>query len=170
MSRKSLILILITIGGFSSQKLMAQKSSQQIEKNGMLVKWYHRNSRVHFEMSAPTLGWVTVGFNGQEGMQGAYLLMGRVRNKQAEVAEHFSLSPGNYRTIADLGEQPLVNEVKGKEENQTTTIRFSIPSSASDAYRKDLSSGNELTMILAFGREDDFQHHSVMRTSELVTL
>jgi hypothetical protein len=160
----------ILLEGFISTESIAQKSNRQVEKNGMLIEWHHQNDSVRFEMSAPTQGWIAIGFNDREGMRGTYLLMGRVRNKQAEVVEHYTQNPGNYRPITDLGGQSLVHGVNGKESDHKTVVRFSVPTKAQTAYRSDFFPGKKYFLTLAFSREDDFQHHSIMRTSVKITL
>jgi hypothetical protein len=144
--------------------------NREVEKNGMLMRWYYQHDSIHLEVRAPTRGWVTVGFNEKESMSGAYLLMGRVRNGRAEVVEHYTHSSGNYQPITTLGESSLISTVEGEELDHTTVIRYAIPIHPPTRYRKDLAPGNSYFMTLAFSREDDFQHHSMMRTSVNVTL
>lgn len=164
MDKTILLSLLITTN------LVAQENKRTVEKNGVVITWYHQNDRIHFEMCAPTRGWVTVGFNESDGVAGAYLLMGRIVAGRAEVVEHYTRAAGDYRPITALGGQPLVDEINGKESAQKTRIQFSIPTHALTTYRKNLSPGKSYFMILAFSREDDFQHHSMMRTSVKVTL
>lgn len=149
----------------------AQKNiSKIVSKNKMNVSWHFENERIYFEMSAPTDGWVTIGFNAQSETTGAYLLMGNIINGKVNVVEHFTESPGNYSPITKLGAESQVDNIEGIEKNNNTLINFSLPKKAFSKYQKDLLEGNEYTMIIAFSREDDFQHHSMMRTSEIVKL
>ncbi|NJM94214.1 MAG: hypothetical protein HC842_05730 [Cytophagales bacterium] len=67
-----------------------------IESGPMTASWHYAEGRIYLEMSAPTTGWVAVGFNQSDQLSGAYLLMGRVRGQQAEVVEHFTSAPGSY--------------------------------------------------------------------------
>lgn len=162
------------IFGISFLALSAQTEQRQktkmLSKNGMRVKWHYENHKIFFEMKAPTNGWVTIGFNTSENLTGAYLLMGRIINKKAEIVEHYTSSPGNYSPIASLGGEIKVSEVEGQQKNGETFLQFSLPVLAKDTYRKNLSQGKEYVMILAYSQEDDFQHHSIMRTSIQVEL
>lgn len=143
---------------------------KEITKNEMTVSWKYVDERIHFEMMAPTTGWVTIGFNATTGMSKAYLLMGRVVEGKAEVVEHYTISPGNYKPITALGAQSVVKNVKGIEKDKRTTLQFSIPIEAENKYARHLIKGSEYLMTLAFSREDDFMHHSMMRTSINVKL
>lgn len=141
-----------------------------VAKNDMTVNWQYQNDRIYFEMSAPTGGWVTIGFNTGSGMAGAYLLMGHIVNSHANVIEHYTSNPGNYQPINNYGIQSAIQDISGNEDSKRTTLKFSLPIQAASKYQKDLKKNMEYTMILAFSHEDDFQHHSMMRTSVKIKL
>jgi hypothetical protein len=167
---KNLLLIIsFTILGIGS--CQAQKENMKtIDKNGMKVSWYFQNEQIYFEISAPTDGWITVGFNQNSGIQGAYLLMGNVINGKANLVEHYTISTGNYKPITELGEISQVKNIEGEEKNNFTQMKFSLPVKTLNKYQKDLKPDMNYFMILAYSREDDFQHHSMMRTHIKVTL
>jgi hypothetical protein len=141
-----------------------------IRKNGMEVTWAYRNNRVHFKMKAPTTGWVAIGFNEANQLKNTYLIMGRVAYNLATVKEHFVVEPGDYRPIETFGAPVLVDAIEGMENEGGTVIRFSLPIEAIDAYRKNLEPGTHYTLLMAYSLEDDFQHHSVMRTQTTIQL
>lgn len=158
-------LMLISVGCYS------QKTDiKSLKENRMEVSWHYQNGRIYFEMIAPTEGWITIGFNTKQGTTGASLLMGRVVNGETEVVEYYTKSPGNYVPITNFGFKSKVENISGTEENRITTITFSLPTKAHSKYQKDLFEGNQYTLILAYSRDDDFQHHSIMRTSKQVKL
>jgi hypothetical protein len=144
----------------------AQPKMRHIMLNGVEVNWHFTNDRIFLEMTAPTTGWVTVGFNESIGITGAYLLMGRVVNNTPELVEHHTVSPGNYKPIPIRS----VKDISGSEKNGFTTINFSLPIQPKGSKQKELFVGRELIIILAYSREDDFQHHSAMRTSIKIKL
>lgn len=160
--------------GISMVSLSACQAQEQKEKvvfkNKMQVSWQYQKNRIFFEMSAPTDGWVTIGFNTTKNMTGAYLLMGRVKNTKAEIVEHFTISQGNYKPVQSLGAQIQVDDVEGIQKEKNTLLSFSLPVEANSEYQKNLSEGNKYVMILAYSLADDFQHHSIMRTSINVKL
>tara|TARA_R110000850_G_scaffold84412_3_gene181173 strand:+ start:318 stop:830 length:513 start_codon:yes stop_codon:yes gene_type:complete len=141
-----------------------------IQKNGMTVNWKHQGDRVFFEMSAPTNGWVAIGLNPDEGITGTYLLMGRVVNGKAELVEHYTIAPGNYQPIESLGGEIAVKDIDGEETGNSTTIRFSLPVETGSKYQTPLTQSLEYNMLIAFSRDDDFKHHSMMRTSISIKL
>ncbi|WP_456459487.1 DOMON domain-containing protein [Reichenbachiella sp.] len=145
-----------------------QKKSKRIEQNGMAVTWFFTNQRVHFEVSAPTTGWVTVGFNETNSLNGAYLLMSRVYDSCPEVVEHTVLSHGVYRPIEEV--LTSVADVEGIENMIASRIQFSLPTSNYAKHAKMLEEGQQIYMTLAYSESDDFQHHSIMRTTVQVQL
>jgi hypothetical protein len=151
--------------------LVGRKLQQRsVSKSGMTVNWNCQKNRMFFEMSAKTTGWLTLGFNDTPGIKGAYLLMGRVVDGKAEVVEHYTLQAGDYRPIASLGGTTQVEDVDGVEKNGESTIYFSLPLAVAGKYQKQLVQGKRYHWILAYSREDDFQHHSIMRTAVEVQL
>ncbi len=163
--------ILITcIGHWPTSGQGQQKNIQTISINSMTMRWRYDNERIFFEMSAPTDGWVTIGFNTKKDIAGTYLLMGNIVNEQPKVVEHFTISAGNYKPIETFGIGSQVQDVDGIEKNGKTTLKFSLPIRAVSKYQKNLNRDLKYTLIMAYSREDDFQHHSMMRTSINVKL
>jgi hypothetical protein len=103
-------------------------------------------------------------------MTGAYLLMGRIVDGKAEVVEHYTKSPGNYNPLTDYGIASAVHDVSGVETADGSHMRFSLPIIAISAYARNLHSGTTYTVTLAYSRSDDFDHHSMMRTSVIQKL
>jgi hypothetical protein len=165
---KKYILSFITIFFFSQN--YSQDKMKTIHKNGMTVSWKFKDDRIYFEMVAPTDGWVAIGFNDSENTTGNYLIMGNVVNSKVTVEEHYTISPGNYQTFAKLNTSRSIKNTNGEESLSKTTIRFSLPITSSNKYAKDLKQNTEFILLMAYSQEDDFQHHSIMRTATKITL
>ncbi len=158
------LLVLIATQCYSQAKM------NTITKNGMTVSWELKEGRMHFEMSAPTDGWVAIGFNDSEKTTGNYLIMGNVINGRVTIEEHYTISSGNYKSFAQLNTDAAVFDIKGSEASKTTKLKFSLPQSSTNKYAKDLKIRLEYVLLIAFSQEDDFQHHSIMRTSQKIIL
>ena len=166
--QKTIILLWTTTCIVSSQA--QEYFPQSITKNEMVVEWLHRGDRVHFQMEAPTQGWLAIGFNDHDHINQAYLVMGRVVNKKTEVVQYYTSRPGQYRPISQHGATPNVEDIFGEQNDKRTQIKFSLPIQAMSKFERSLLPGKDIFLILAFSREDDFQHHSTMRTSLKITL
>jgi hypothetical protein len=64
-----------TTAAISQVKKETMNQGKQIEVNGMTVEWQHRNGAVIFTISAPTQGWVTLGFNDKDDIVHTNLIL-----------------------------------------------------------------------------------------------
>lgn len=158
------------LGLLSLGSEVTAQTDNQIEKNGMKVSWRVSNDSIYFTMSAPTTGWIAIGFNESSSLTGTYLIMGRMRKGSPEVVEHYTLQPGSYRPISELGTTPTTTIISGSQTRLHTRIEFSIPARKVSKHHKNLLGEDYQNMLMAFSRHDDFQHHSVMRTSAKVRI
>jgi hypothetical protein len=139
-------------------------SVKTITKNSMTMKYHHQANKLSIELSAPTSGWLAIGFNAQQSIKGTHLVMCHVVDDKIKVVEHYTVSPGNYQAISALGGENAVSNIKGRQHGQTTNISFDLSIDPVDRYHKNLAKGNAYFITLAYSQSDDFQHHSVMRT------
>ncbi|WP_190811594.1 DOMON domain-containing protein [Flagellimonas sp. S3867] len=145
-------------------------SKNEISKLGMHIKWHYGNQRIHFTLNAPTAGWLAIGFNDTEQLSGTYLLMANVIGEKTNVVEHYTVKPGNYSPISELGGYAEVKDVQGVENEFGSTISFSLPIAPTSKFKKPLKQGSEYSLLIAFSQEDDFQHHSLKRTAVPIIL
>ncbi len=157
--------LLFILAMISAMPFGSHHQDQTIEKNGMSVHLQRDSEYLTITMTAPTDGWVTIGFNESVDITGAYLLMGRVRGTIAEVVEYTTISPGNYKPISSLGAQVRVKNVRGRQTQGYTSLTFSLPINMQGEFQKSLEKGTEYVLIMAYSTSDDFDHHSIMRTS-----
>lgn len=143
---------------------------RKISKNGMTVEWKYNNDRLEIMIKSPKQGWVAIGFNESSSLKGTYLIMGNVIDENVNVVEYYTLEPGLYKPIAELGGNAEAIIVSGIESNNKTTIKFSLPIASDSKFKKHLTKGATYNLLMAYSLEDDFQHHSVMRTSVKIKL
>jgi DOMON domain len=167
---KNYMALIISFLVFLSSISMPDYPSSQIEVNGMRVVWKIAGKCIDFELSAPTSGWLAIGFNASEDLAGTYLIMACVELGKVKVVEYKTLAPGDYRPITDLGGKASVEILGGHEEGNATQVRFRIPQQVSDGFHKSLLPGSKWRLLVAYSREDDFKHHSMMRTNIAITL
>lgn len=159
---KTLIICMAILSVYQSHQ---QATTKEIIKNNMTVKWQIEKKRILFEMEAPTDGWVAIGFNESSSLAGTYLLMGRVKNGKTEVVEHYTFKAGTYKPIVQYGVASQITIISGTETTNFTRLKFSIPVEAASRYHKELFTDTKWTLLMAYSLDDDFQHHSIMRTS-----
>lgn len=141
-----------------------------IESGGMIMNWSVQEDHINIELLSPRQGWVAVGFNNSNALKGSMLLMARVRNGKAEVVEHYVIAAGNYQPAKVLGSSPIVTDISGSEDMTGTSISFKLPLDHSGPHHIALVEGRDYFVHLAYSLDDDFQHHSISRTLEQLTL
>lgn len=135
-----------------------------IEVNGMVFRWHIAEDRLHVDVSAPTQGWVAVGFNPKRGLAGTHLIMGAVVDGQTTVDDRYIVRIGQHRSISALGGVPSLSHIQGTETADETRLSFSLPLHAPDRFHQTLVPGETYHLLLAYSVDDDFMHHSRMRT------
>lgn len=135
----------------------------------MSVSWKTESDQVRIVMEAPTTGWLAIGFNTSDKLPGTNLLMACVRNGEATLSDRYIVAQGDHRPVGDLGGVPVARLLSGSENEHSTRIEFLLPLRATDRWYHTLRAGSTYTLLLAFSREDDFAHHSTMRSSVEIT-
>lgn len=138
--------------------------------NRMAVRWEVVNDKVHFELSTPEHGWVAIGFNDKNKLPGTHLVMACVKEGKVIGRDYYIHSPGIYKPITELGGKGIVYDVEGDEGFSGTMIRFTLPLDHAGKYYIPLTEGREYNLLVAYSREDDFNHHSMMRDSLKIKL
>ena len=136
---------------------------QSIDVNGLIVEWVDQGDSWKFSLEAPTDGWLAIGFNDQNNIVGTNLIMGAVVNGATLVEDQYVTGFGKHPPVESLGSTAVVTAISGTEKPGQTSIQFEMPHQAIDSMHFDLSPGRQIWLICAFSREDDFNHHSMMR-------
>jgi DOMON domain len=151
-------------------KAQTVHNMNQTTQNGMTVKWEIQDDHLLVTMTAPTEGWVAIGFNTREGLAGTNLIMGCVKNGVAILSDRHTLAPGNHKSIGELGSVEATQLIVGTETKGVTSLTFTLPLMARDEWHHTLVAGKTYHLLMAFSREDDFSHHSMMRTAVEISL
>jgi hypothetical protein len=117
------------------------------------------------ELSAPTTGWVAVGFDPDSIMLGANIIIGYVVSGTPTLRDDYGWQVTGHRDDLLLGGTRDLTVDGATEAGGTTEIRFTIPLDSGDPYDKPLVPGSTYPIILAMGPNgaDDFstQHQAV---------
>jgi hypothetical protein len=162
--KKSLLFftLIFLVTKCSSQTLLMMK---HVNKNGMDVSWKIEEEHLLISVSAPSTGWVAVGFNTTDDLAGTNLIMAAVAGSDVILSDRYILAPGKHSPVTELGGTEAAIVVSGNENPVGTAITFRLPLLAQGKFHFDLSPGRSFHLLMAYSREDDFMHHSVMRTS-----
>jgi len=134
---------------------------------GIVLKWKADTLEfLHAKVSAPTTGWVAVGFHPTDEMKDANIIIGYVKDGDVYVTDEFGV--GKYSHLPDtlLGGEDNVTNRAGAETVGRTEISFTIPLDSGDPYDRPLAVGKSYMVMLAYGPDDadDFQTRHERRT------
>lgn len=141
-----------------------------VSKSGMTVEWtYLDKNHVKFNVSSPSSGWVAIGLNTEERLVGSNLIMTAASPNGGIISDRFIVGFGNHQAVEDLGAKSQVELLSAQNSNGGTTVEFILTTVAQDAYHFNLDKGETYYLTLAYSHDNDFMHHSAMRTSLEIT-
>jgi len=135
-----------------------------------VLKWEHFGESVRFTLSAPTNGWVALGFSEDNDIINSNLIMLRVDGDEVYAEDQYVIGFGKHPSIESLGSISRISNVEGIEQSGETIVSFSILKQKLDAYHFNLSTGREINVWLAYSVSDDFDHHSRNRILRKIKL
>lgn len=134
------------------------------------LAWELGGGSLSVTVTAPTDGWVAVGFEPSMAMKDANILIGYVSGGEVQLRDDWGDGPTSHKPDADLGGTSDVTDVSGSESDGATTLSFTIPLDSGDAFDRVLAPGTTVKILLAYGREgaDDFEgYHAWAETVEV---
>ncbi|MCK5154147.1 MAG: DOMON domain-containing protein, partial [Spirochaetales bacterium] len=150
-----LVLLLLSTAALSAEDLSINTTNfKTAEIKGIVFKWEIVDENINIILSAPTNGWIAVGFNPSRMMKDADILIGYVKNGEVFMEDHFGSGNTKHRADTDLGGTEDITIISGSEEEDKTTIEFSIPLHSWDSNDRRLEKGEEYKVIFAYGKKD----------------
>lgn len=143
--------------------------SLRVEK--MTFDWSIEGDHIAVKLSAPTTGWVAVGFNPSSKMKDANIIIGYVKKGKVKIVDDFGTAATQHKDDIKIGGAENVTVVGGAEEGDTTTIEFSIPLNSGDEKDGIIDPNADTTVILGYGPErDSFRLKHEFNTTIVVNL
>jgi len=141
----------------------------------IVFQWRVENdgTTLHVKLSAPTTGWVAVGFDPSVMMKDANFVIGYVENGTGYIRDDFGTGATTHEADSVLGGTSDVTLIDSGENGNMTEIDFSVPMSSGDQYDAVLTQGETFTILLAYGPSggDDFTSaHQFVRAVSLELL
>lgn len=144
----------------------------EVTVEGITLAWLPDGTDLQVEVTAPTTGWVAVGFDPTTGMQDANIIIGYVVDPMIAIRDDWGNSPGSHRDDTQLGGTYDILAFDGRESQGSTTISFTIPLDSGDAYDKPLLMDSTYTVALAYSADggDDFTAPHELFTTTTITI
>ena len=129
--------------------------SHKIEVEKIVFQWQIDGKSIHIQLSAPTTGWVGIGFNPSDGMKDANIVLGYVKKGKVKVSDEFGTQRKQHKKDTRLGGAKNITDINGTEKNGVTTISFTMPLDSGDAKDQPLAIDKDTYVLLAHGSGRD---------------
>ena len=151
---------------FVSLNVSAATYQHSLNAGKMTFSWSVDSDQLSAKVSAPTTGWVAVGFNPSSKMKDANIIIGYVKKGKVTISDDFGIAATQHKSDTKVGGQNNVTVVGGSEEGNTTVIEFAIPLNSGDQKDGALDLNGDTVVILAYGEgRDSFRvKHSFAET------
>ena len=134
---------------------------------GIELSWQNDSTHLYVGLTSPGTGWVAIGFDPEQQMKGANIIIAAVENGEAVARDHSGTSPTGHREDS----RSEIVQVAGTESAGKTVIEFSIPLQSNDPSDKALKPGQTVSIILAYhASSDSFTARHTKRTTTQITL
>jgi len=132
------------------------KYSHGIAAREMRFFWTLQGDNIDVKISAPTNGWMGIGFNPDvaENMKGANFLIGFVKGGEAQVVDHYGTELKKHKEDEKIEGKSDVSNVSGSEQDGQTVLEFTVPLDSGDAKDKPVDAQGDTVVLLAYGRSD----------------
>lgn len=126
-------------------------SGKSVSVENFVMEWSFEGDQLTVTMSAPTSGWIAVGFDPSAAMKDADLILGYVEDGTVYLRDDWGDGHISHKPDTDLGGTDNAEPVSGEETLEGTTITFSIPLDSGDSYDSVLAEGTTHKVIMAYG-------------------
>ncbi len=145
--------------------LSAMEYQHKLDVKNMQFSWTIEGDLIHVRLSAKTTGWVGIGFDPENAMQGANIIIGAVKDGAFKIEDHYGDRKRGHSNDEELGGKNDVINPSGTEEDGVTTISFTLPLNTGDKYDKPINAEGTSLVMLAYGAgKDSFKNRHPYRT------
>ena len=122
---------------------------------GFRVFWRNDASTLRIGLVSPGTGYVAIGFDPDQRMQGANFILGAVSGGRTLVRDDYGTGPMSHEADTAIGGREDILEAHGRESDGQTTLEFVIPLDSLDAADKRLVPGHAYTILVAYHTSND---------------
>lgn len=171
-NKRLVLALFIGVLSFSwHANLLARDYQHKITLKKMTLAWQIEGTMLHLQVSGKTKGWVAVGFNPVNRMEGANIIIGYVKKGKVKIQDHIGVRPLEHLRDDLNGGRDDITQISGFEQGGYTSISFSIPLNSGDENDGWIDPTTETKVILGYGPDrDSFSPYHKFRTLLYVNL
>lgn len=149
-----LLSLLISVFFFTAQSFAADYQ-HSITADDMSFDWSINGDVLAIKLTAPTKGWVGIGFNPSKKMKDADFIVGYVKGGKVSIFDEFGTQASKHGQDTKKGGKDDVTIVGGNEQGKQTTLEFTIPVKSGDSLDATLDLQGDTVVLLAYGPDRD---------------
>jgi hypothetical protein len=132
------------------------------EAGGFQIRWSNDASFLRVGLTSPGMGYLAIGFDPDDRMQGANFVLAAVRSGQLWTRDDYGNGPLTHASDASLGGTDDILAAAGRESEGKTHVEFVIALNSGDRFDKLLTPGTTYDIVISFHEtNDDFDtYHS----------
>jgi hypothetical protein len=157
---------------YANSMILFGTASSGYSGGDLKISWKNDAQFLYMALAGNTLGWLSVGFEPEEWMKNADMIVGSVDSGKAIVLDEFCT--GNYGPhVQDtlLGGTDDILEYGGREQNGQTVIEFKRKMDTGDKFDKAFVPGQNVSIIWAMADTDlDQQKHNIAKGEGIMEL
>jgi len=116
----------------------------------VVVHWSNDASLLRIALESPGTGYVAIGFDPEQRMEGANYIIGYVEEGEAYVRDDFGTGPADHAPDTDRAGEDNILSSAGTEWADHTVLEFIIPLNSGDDMDKPLSPGGSYEILVAY--------------------
>ena len=113
--------------------------------------WRFTDQEIEFTVTAPTTGWVAIGFNPSRMMKDADYKLAYVENGTLYVRDDWGTGNTSHGPDDREGGTQDIRPIEGFESDGVTQVVFAIPQNSGDQYDTVFTPGETYKVLLAYG-------------------
>ena len=132
--------------------------------------WAFKAETIEFTMSAPTTGWISLGFNPTKRMKDADYILAYIKDGKVYISDEYGTGNTSHSSDVSLGGKASAKAISFVEEAKKTTITFSLPLNSGDQYDTVFVKGEKCKVLAAYGTSKNFSARHRKRDSTEIIL
>ncbi len=151
--------------------IYAGEYAHSTEAAGFEIHWSNDARLLRVGLISPATGYLAIGFDPVNRMQGANVILGAVTDGKTVVRDDFGTEAVAHSPDVAGGGTNDILEAAGLEANGRTYLEFVIPLDSGDSMDKPLVPGNAYKVLVSYHEtSDDFSTWHSRRGSGTITL
>jgi len=135
------------------------------------VHWSNDGNLLRIALESPGTGYVSIGLDPVDRMEGANFIIGYVQEGEAYVRDDFGTGPTSHAADTERGGEDNVLSFAGTEWADHTVLEFVIPLDSGDEMDKALVPGRTYDILVAYhDLQDGFTSRHSRRGEGTITL